>query len=197
MKPLLTVYCPSLSHRPFIDQASLVRMAKLPVEFLMLSDNDWRSTGKKTRLLVEMARADWVCGMGDDDLLHPSFFDVILPLLKPRHKNDMVGFNIECQRDQNVPDLLCRVSPGFTRDLEAWEGETQMRPYAMPCPIHKRMLDGITWPDDKSWSEDNDIIMQVAPKIQTYTYLDRTLYYARPLTVNHDRKEWSDRYGDR
>jgi len=197
MKPVLTVYCPSLSHRPFVDQASLVRMAKLPIEFIMLSDNDWRSTGRKTRLLIQEARADWVMGMGDDDFLHPSIFDHILPIIQTNSTPDMIGFNIACQRDKKTPDLLCRVSPQFTRELEAWDGPVQMRPYATPCPIKKKMFDGITWPDDSSWGEDNELIKHVAPLINNWQYIDKILYFARPLNINPDRKEWSDRYGDR
>jgi len=197
MKPILTVYCPSLSHRPFVDQASLVRMAKLPIEFLMLQDNDWRSTGMKTRQLIQMARADYVMGMGDDDFLHPGIFEYILPLLQPKtHKPryDMIGFNVTVLKDNRDPDLLCRLSPQFTREIEAWEGFTQMRPYAMMAPALKSLFDGITWADNQSWAEDNAIAQQITPKIQTYHYIDKTLYYARPLTTNRDRKEWSQRY---
>lgn len=198
MKPLLTLYCPSLEHRPFVDQATLKRIKELPIEFIRLSDNDWRSTGLKTRQLIQMARADWVMGMGDDDFLHPSTFEYILKILKGpgRTQLDMIGFNIQVYRDRGLPDLLCRVNPGFTRELEAWDGTTQLRPYAMPCPINKRMLEGIKWPDDQSWSEDNAIIMQVAPKFQKWEYLDKSLYFALPLHANPDRKQWSPRYSD-
>jgi len=196
MKPILTVYCPSLSHRPFVDQASLVRMAKLPIEFLMLQDNDWRSTGMKTRQLIQMARADWVMGMGDDDFLHPSIFNHIMPIIQTNNTPDMIGFNIECLRDKGAQDLLCKVSPQFTRELETWDGPVQMRPYCMPCPIKRRLFDNIEWADDQSWGEDNEIAKQVVPLIHNWHYIDKTLYFARPLGVNPDRKEWSKRYAD-
>jgi hypothetical protein len=195
MNPVLTVYCPSLSWRPFVDQATLHRIRRLPIEFLMLTDSDWRSTGRKTRELIEMSRSQFVMGMGDDDFLHPAIFDYILPLLRP--ELDMIGFNICCQREVVSEDLICKVHPKFTKELEAWDGITQLRPYAMPCPINKRMLEGITWPDDKSWSEDNEIIKQVTPKFVVTEYIDKVLYYARPLTVNMDRKDWSGRYDSR
>ncbi len=59
MKPVLTVFCPSLTHRQFLDQTSIARMCNLPIEFIMFSDNDYRSTGEKTRLLIDLAFVKW------------------------------------------------------------------------------------------------------------------------------------------
>ncbi len=209
MKPLLTVICPSLEHRNFVDQASLKRMRDLPVEFLRLSDNDYRSTGLKTVDLIRMARGTWIVGMGDDDILHPSYFDFVLRHLKgPRY--DMVGYNVQVMRDGGHSDLLCKVSPtlgpfktvlpGTNVGIEDWDGDVQKRPYAMVTPVRKKFYDNLDVSEviNKSWCEDNYLMAHIIPQLKPdrCLYLDRVLYLAMPLGKNPDRKEWSTRYDD-
>jgi hypothetical protein len=181
-------------------------MRNLPVEFLMLQDNDWRSTGAKTQLLIQMARADWVCGMGDDDILHPDFFTHVLAAIKKgppvrRNKRQVVGFNIEVIQDEGRPHLLCKVSPSLTMEPEVWgtgkDQFTQYRPWAMTCPIRKSLFNGVYWPDT-SYGEDHELITQIIPKLdpEHCVHLDRTLYYAFPRHNNPDRKHGSPRYGN-
>lgn len=209
MKPLLSIICPSLEHRPFVDQATLVRARGTLVEFLRLSDNDWRSTGRKTVDLIRMARGKFVMGMGDDDILHPSFFDLVLPHLRGP-KNQMVGFNIRVLRDQATPDLICKVHPKFGPfetappgsdiAVERWDGDVQLRPYAMVNPVRRDLYDNLVETDviNKSWCEDNHLMTHIIPqlKVERCHYIDKALYYAFPLITNPDRKEWSTRYDD-
>jgi hypothetical protein len=210
MRPLLSIICPSLEHRLFVDQASLKRMRNLPVEFLRLSDNDWRSTGRKTVDLIHMARGEWIMGMGDDDILHPSFFALVLPKLQQVGPRQMVGYNVAVLPDTGGPDLLCRVHPKFGPfqpeaavgpiGIQRWEGTTQFRPYAMTVPVRRRLFDGLelTERNNKSYGEDNQVMIHVIPQLDPARclYLDRTMYYAMPLTQNPDRKLWNTKYDD-
>lgn len=212
MTPLLSIVCPSLEHRTFLDQATLARIRKLgvPVEFIRLSDNDYRSTGRKTVDLIRMARGKFVMGMGDDDLLHPSFFDMVIPHLRGT-QNWMIGFNIQVLRDQATPDLICKVNPEFGPfptcppgsdvGVERWDGDVQLRPYAMVSPVLRSLYDDLVETDviNKSWCEDNHLMTHIIPKLKEPRrshYIDKSLYYAFPLVDNPDRKEWSTRYDD-
>lgn len=209
MKPLLSIICPSLEHRNFVDQATLGRIRKLPVEFLRLSDNDFRSTGRKTVDLINMARGEWIVGMGDDDFLHPSYFDFVLRHLKgPRY--DMIGYNVNVLRDGGNVDLLCKINPAFgpfttilpgtNVGVERWDGEVQLRPYAMVSPVRRKLYDNldVTRVIDKSWCEDNYLMAHIIPQLKPdrCLHFDRVLYFALPLGNNPDRKEWSPRYDD-
>jgi hypothetical protein len=208
MKPILTVICPSLEHRNFVDQASLKRMRDLPVEFLRLVDNDFRSTGQKTVDLINLARGEWVMGMGDDDILHPSFFDLVLPRLRSP-KNLMIGFNVRAIRDSGAEDIVCKINPAFgpfpmkTNEVpvgvERWEGYTQFRPFAMVSPVRRRLFDGLDPKNviNKSWCEDLHLMAHIIPQLgDGCYYIDKDLYFAFPLANNPDRKKWSKRYDD-
>jgi hypothetical protein len=199
-------------HRPFVDQAMLKRIEKLPVEFLMIKDNDFRSTGRKTIDLIRMARGEWIMGMGDDDFLHPSFFDWVLPKLRgPRLM--MIGFDVLVLTDLGRPELTCKLNPKFGPfptilpgteiGVERWEGTTQFRPYAMVSPVRRKLYDSLTPEDEeriagKSWCEDNYLMAHIIPQLiaQRVHYFPRALYYSRPVHENPDRKEWSTRYDD-
>lgn len=192
MQPSLSILVPSY-RTTFLDQ-KLLQLVRSPryinqVEFLMLNDNDWNSTGEKHRRLFEMSRGKYVMGMGDDDLLIPSALSQILDHADGRWESFCFNVAVTMSNGQHV---ICRMRPSKFVDkpgeLEWWpdsQVEIQYRPWHPIMPTLRRYYEGIEW-TNSSFGEDNDIIEQIAPKIITawrtgrVAEADLALYHAFP-----------------
>lgn len=93
----LSIVMPSHIDRypfPIVGQIKEQAAKFIPrVEFLCLLDNGPMSTGEKMNRLYQMAHGEYVCAIGDDDLVSPDYVETLVKALDQHPGIDVVTFD--------------------------------------------------------------------------------------------------------
>ena len=153
MSPVLSIVMPSLSSRAQVSHiAHQIEMQTKDlgdkVEFFELRDNGVMSTGKKLQVLYGLCSGEYICGIGDDDVVEDDYVVTLLDGI--RHGPvDMITFRHSyfVNGEWNAEVVM---KPG---EDEWQDGDTHYRLPSPLCPVKRDIVLGFDCPD-KSDKED-------------------------------------------
>jgi len=144
------------------------------VEILCLIDNKSMTIGEKRQSLLNCARGKWVGFMDDDDDISDNYIESLSGAMK-NHPADVITFDQHCS--VNGEEFLVNFRMGNPH--QPWIPKSKINKILRP-PYHMCF-----WKTDiakgakfkpSSYGEDLAWCMEMYPKIQTETHIDRVLH---------------------
>lgn len=149
------------------------------IEIIGFLDNRRRTVGEKRQDLMKLARGEYVVYFDDDDRPSDDYIESIMEALDSNPGTDSVIFDVFYNNLSKGKGFKCIYDPEFKSrrvgDDGIWRGP--------PCHIHvirtsiARSVQWLPYPLGKQWNIDTIWADAVSAKIQSYTKIDRVLYY--------------------
>ncbi|MHC4252534.1 MAG: hypothetical protein ACYS9X_25730 [Planctomycetota bacterium] len=181
-KPILSIICPAIIHR---SHNSCVLFKKLAyqaaecseyVEILIFMDNCQRSISGKHEDLNQLARGDYVAGIGDDDDVPDDYISSIVKAIKDNPGVDVITYDLE----YNVNGKMISTHT-FGLDLphvRPYDAEhSSDYPHAR-CPIRRDIVQEYHYMRGRWFGEDIDFRdwLRENNRLQSEVYIDKVLY---------------------
>lgn len=187
-EPLLSVLVAGLTKRTKRFGAELcaqleMQSEELPVEVLVLLDNQKLSTGLKRARLLEQATGRFFTFVDDDDTVSPSYCTALCEAIKNNPDADVINFHIDYSVDGKHQYFA-----KFSKEYPDPPLVLRSRDAAYDKPSHtmcwrRELVKDLKYAD-AYWGEDVAWVMEARKRIQTQVCLDRVLYYYRKISTN-------------
>ena len=146
------------------------QLTRADIGLLILSDDGTLEIGEKRNRLLEMARADYVCFIDDDDLVSPNYVSALSGALQS--SPDCVGFKMRRFYDQiEIGEGINSIKCGSYRN----EGHTFYRTPGHLNPIRRELAVQIGF-EPISRHEDMIFAERIFPLLKTEVFIDEHLY---------------------
>lgn len=178
--PILSVLVPTVPERAMVFQDLMRFLEVIPrgaspeVEVLAFCDNRRRTVGAKRQGLLELARGEYVAFVDDDDAVHASYFERLLP--ECRQGPDVVTFRQSARSDGHVFEVVfdahARVDEPYVPGKSI---VLRRRPWHVCAWRRELALQGVF--KEVNYGEDVAWVNQVAPLARTTLHVDAVLHY--------------------